>query len=73
MPFNLESKEIEEPKLSQRDKLVKQHLEEMSEITRNLGYNDINLLKRNSNEIKKEAEKVQKEETKEQENEKEVQ
>lgn len=73
MPFNLESKEIKEPKLNERDKMVKQHLEEMSEITRNLGYNDINLLKRNSNEVKKEAEKVQGEEIKEQENEKEVQ
>lgn len=50
MPFNLESKEIKEPKLNEKEKQAKAHLEEMSEITRHLGYNDINLLKNNKEE-----------------------
>lgn len=54
MPFNLESKEIKEPKLNEKEKQAKAHLEEMSEITRHLGYNDINLLKNNKEEKKQE-------------------
>lgn len=54
MPFNLEEKEIEHPKITKKDMQTKEHLEEMSEITRHLGYNDINLLKR---DVKENAEK----------------
>ncbi len=46
IPFNLESKEGIK-KLSGKEIKVKTHLEEMSEITRHLSYNDINLLKKN--------------------------
>ena len=59
MPFNLESKEIEQPKLKEKDLQVKAHLEEMSEITRHLSYNDINLLKRNTEGKHKEKEENQ--------------
>ena len=38
---------------------VKAHLEEMSEITRHLSYNDINLLKRNTEGKHKEKEENQ--------------
>ena len=48
MPFNLESNEIQKPKLQEKEIIVKEHLEEMSEITRHLSYNDINLLKKNT-------------------------
>lgn len=61
MPFNLESKEIKEPKLNEKEKQAKVHLEEMSEITRHLGYNDINLLK-NNKEDKRQEKIIQKEE-----------
>ena len=47
MPFNLEnSKENEEKqsKLEAKEIKSKEHLEEMADITRNLGYNDIKLL-----------------------------
>lgn len=47
IPFNLENTDEKETKLSKKDIIVKNHLEEMSEITRHLGYDDINLLKRN--------------------------
>lgn len=46
IPFNLEQKE-EKSKLQQKEIKVKEHLEEMFEITRNIGYNDINLLNNN--------------------------
>ena len=49
IPFNLEdtSKEETESKITKKEKRVKEHLEEMCEITRNLSYNDIKLLKKN--------------------------
>lgn len=49
IPFNLEEPEKEENanKLKEKDIKAKEHLEEMSELTRNLSYNDINLLKKN--------------------------
>lgn len=47
MPFNLEnSNEEKEAKLEEKEIKSKEHLEEMAEITRNLGYNDIKLLKK---------------------------
>lgn len=68
IPFNLESKEQETiSKLSKKEIKVKEHLEEMSEITRHLSYNDINLLRKNKkekikeNEIEKQNEIEQKE------------
>ncbi len=49
IPFNLEEPEREENAniLKQKEIKAKEHLEEMSELTRNLSYNDINLLKKN--------------------------
>ena len=49
IPFNLEEQENEENanRLKEKEIKVKEHLEEMSELTRNLSYNDINLLKKN--------------------------
>lgn len=49
IPFNLEAPETDrKPKLNKKEKKAKEHLENMSEITRNLSYNDIKLLKKNS-------------------------
>ena len=50
IPFNLEEAQIakENKKLKPKERKVKEHLEEMSEITRNLSYHDIKLLKKNS-------------------------
>ena len=48
MPFNLEEPEQVEQKLQEKEIKAKEHLEEMSEITRNLSYNDIKMLKKNS-------------------------
>ena len=61
IPFNLEEPEIEDDKkkLKEKEKEAKEHLEEMSELTRNLSYNDINLLKKNGTE-KKEISKEEK-------------
>ena len=49
IPFNLENidEEEKEQKLTKKEITAKEHLEEMVDITRNLGYNDIKLLKRN--------------------------
>lgn len=49
IPFNLEEPEKEENANTLKEKEIKakEHLEEMSELTRNLSYNDINLLKKN--------------------------
>lgn len=48
IPFNLENNDQERiNKLSKKEIKVKEHLEEMAEITRHLSYNDINLLKKN--------------------------
>ena len=49
IPFNLEEpeKEGDANRLNEKEIKAKEHLEEMSELTRNLSYNDINLLKKN--------------------------
>ena len=49
IPFNLEEPNFEnkENRLKEKEIKVKEHLEEMSELTRNLSYNDIKLLKKN--------------------------
>ena len=56
IPFNLENREEKENErhLSKKENKVKEHLEEMAEITRHLGYNDIDLLNRNYKEKQKE-------------------
>lgn len=60
MPFNLEEPENEKQRLQEKEIKAKEHLEEMSEITRNLSYNDIKLLKRNAEgKGKKQNEKEQ--------------
>ena len=53
IPFNLEEPMLDEEKqrLQEKEIKAKEHLEEMSEITRNLSYNDIKLLKKNVSEI----------------------
>ena len=64
IPFNLEEPNFN--RLKQKEIKVKEHLEEMSELTRNLSYNDINLLKKNGrkqkeNNLEIENEKEQRE------------
>ena len=50
IPFNLEDQEEKETKLTEKEIKAKEHLEEMVDITRHLGYHDINLLKNNAKE-----------------------
>ena len=47
IPFNLEKREEDYNKITKKERMAKEHLEEMSEITRHLSYNDIKLLRRN--------------------------
>ena len=54
IPFNLENT-IKTTKLTEKEIKAKEHLEEMAEITRSLGYNDIQLL----NKRKEKAEKAE--------------
>ena len=66
MPFNLEEPEGFETKLSDIEIKSKEHLEDMFEITRNLGYDDIKMLKQNtSGKSKKEIEQNENEVQKE--------
>ena len=44
--------------LSKKEIKVKEHLEEMAEITRHLSYNDINLLRKNRANKKEKDEKI---------------
>ena len=50
IPFNLDNQE--ENTLTPKEVKAKEHLEEMVDITRHLSYNDIDLLKRDSNDAK---------------------
>lgn len=61
IPFNLEEpvREKDGQKLQKKEIKAKEHLEEMSEITRNLSYNDIKLLKKNSSGKGKKIEKTE--------------
>lgn len=61
IPFNLEEKE-KQTKMSKKEIKAKNHLEEMFEITRNLSYNDIRLLKRNKKEETTQKKEVQEKE-----------
>ena len=57
IPFNLEVEDEENPKkhkLTKKEKMAKKHLEEMVEITKNIGYNDVKFEKQEP--IKKEKE-----------------
>lgn len=50
IPFNLEEPEIKGKKLSKKEIKAKEHLEQMSELTRNLGYNNIDFIKKEEKE-----------------------
>ena len=72
IPFNLEEQNIkQDKKLSKKEIKAKEHLEKMSEITRNLSYNDIKLLK--NSRMNKDVEKLQMEEQQENDKHKEIQ
>ena len=45
IPFNINSGEKTEQKLTEKELIAKEHLENMFDITRNLSYADIKLLK----------------------------
>lgn len=61
-PFNLEDTlEGKEKKLQEKEIKTKEHLEEMAEITRNLSYNDIKLLKKNTEGKAKKSEQKEQE------------
>lgn len=51
IPLNLDNIEEKEDKLGNKEKKVKKHLEETFEITRNLGYNNIRMHKKEDIEI----------------------
>ena len=59
IPFNLEIEEDEEKnkKLTKKELIAKKHLEEMVDITKKIGYNDIKFEQKN----KRELEEIQKE------------
>ena len=63
IPFNLEENEEEkQSKYSQKERKAKEHLEEMSEITRQIGYNDIQMFsKKNKKGFTPEIEENEKE------------
>lgn len=66
IPFNLSEIEQEEiPKLQEKEVKAKEHLEEMSEITRHLSYHDIKMLRKNSSGRKKEMNEREKRELEE--------
>ena len=48
IPFNIEIPEERQGKLKEKEIKAKEHLEDMFDITRNLSYNDIRMLKKNS-------------------------
>ncbi len=68
IPFNLDEKDEKESKLTPKEMKAKEHLEEMSEITRHIGYNDIKMFNKNkkSNDTKNiEYDEIEKENIKE--------
>ena len=50
IPFNIEP-EKENENMTEKEKVAKAHLEDMFEITRNLSYSDIKMLKNSQNEM----------------------
>ncbi|MCF0125615.1 MAG: tetratricopeptide repeat protein [Clostridia bacterium] len=59
MPFNLEdTSEDRKNNLTETEIKAKEHLEEMAEITRNIGYNDIQFLNKKEEKIKKEQKEI---------------
>lgn len=52
MPFNINANEEIEHKLTEKELMAKEHLEDMFDITRNLSYADIKLLKKEQEGIK---------------------
>ena len=60
IPFNLEIEEEKKRKLTKKELIAKQHLEEMVEITKKIGYNDIKLPPRENRE-RQEKKEIQKE------------
>ena len=61
IPFNLENQEEkeEEQKISEKGIKAKEHLEKMFEITKQLGYTDIEMLNRNKHKKQKTEEEIQ--------------
>ncbi len=53
LPFNIEVAEEKQSKLTEKEVIAKEHLEDMFEITRNLSYDDIKLLKKEASGKKK--------------------
>ena len=47
IPFNLDFEEEKEQKLTKKELMAKQHLEEMVEITKKIGFADLKIDKRN--------------------------
>lgn len=56
IPFNIEETENTKTKLEPKEIKAKEHLEEMFELTRNLSYADIKMLKKNYGTKNKEIE-----------------
>ena len=52
IPFNLDVEEEKESKLSKKEQMAKEHLEETVEITKKIGYADFKVEKNNVKEIK---------------------
>ena len=59
IPFNLEIEDEKEKKLTKKELVAKKHLEEMVEITKKIGYGDLNVKKKNKDreEYKKQKNK----------------
>lgn len=61
IPFNIKSLEEKQSKLNQKETVAKEHLEDMFEITRNLSYDDIKMLKNDAlGRVKKQMEQQNK-------------
>ena len=57
IPFNLDAEEEKPRKLTKKELIAKKHLEEMVEITKKIGYNDVKFEKKMQKENEKETEK----------------
>ena len=61
IPFNINSNEDIKHKLTEKELIAKEHLEDMFEITRNLSYADIKSLKNEERKVQKDIEENQNE------------